>query len=64
MCEKVKNKIMGLWNVEKIEAIYYYLKMMLNITQCSDTINHSQPSKQANLNDSKTYVIFSHNLCI
>ena len=55
---------MGFWNVEKIEAIYYCLKMMLNIIQCSDNINHSQPSKQANLNDSKTYVMFSHNLCI
>ena len=55
---------MGFWNVEKIEAIFFGLKMMLNIIQYSDTINHSQPSKQANLNDSKTYVMFSHNLCI
>ena len=33
-CEKMKNyKPTGLWNVEEIEAIYDYSKMILSITQ-------------------------------
>ena len=30
---KVKKKIMGFWNVEEIEAIYDYSKMILSIAQ-------------------------------
>ena len=41
-CEKMKNyKPMGLWNVEGIEAIYDYAKMILNIAHMPDIINHS-----------------------
>ena len=41
-CEKMKNyKPTGLWNVEGIEAIYDYAKIVLNITHVPDIINHS-----------------------
>ena len=41
-CEKMKNyKPTGLWNVEGIEAIYDYAKMILNIAHIPDIINHS-----------------------